>query len=320
MIFFSDALAIDVPGNKKKRQHRNSCQNQSPCKECHRTNKKHPIHCNRSVPLMRRNNRVHDVQPHLNSSTSSSTSGIVDLEFNNSVPLLNRTIPQIKFTEGDSGSQTSQSNESNTTDIDTSLKPLDEKSNGKEAMDETRTDSLNPLGHVTNEGKILRRPSYTTAIDNETSSVEDVHISRSRSYSFQTAIEQGQISPTGPPQMISSSSISDSTPVDESTEQPWNGTSPTFSSTPLPQTKLPSKYAAFHPHTVKPYKSDKNKDVPLNEGKAPVSVIAKKDIIENGELESNVEELKQFQDKDPSKSISMSLQAELLKTGMDENK
>ena len=256
----------------------------------------------------------------MNVSSSSSTSGIGDLEYNNSgvMKVSNKRIPKINFIdEEDSESQTSQSVESNSTDNESSVK--NGKENVKVAMDETKTDSLNPLGHVSTEGQVLRRPSYTTAISNDTSSVEDVHIPRSRSYSFQTAIEQGQISPTGPPQMTSTSSVGDTTPENESTETSWNSapSRPRFSSTPLPESKPPVKSVVFHPHTVKPYNVKNTKNVPDNQIHKPseLNETDKEDVNVNGETDSNIEELREFQDKEPSKSISMSLQAELIKTG-----
>ena len=319
MHLFSDALAIDLPANKKKHQSRKPCRDITPCKDCQRSNKRHPAVCSKSVPLTRKNNRIHDIRQHLNVSSSSSTSGIGDLEYNNSsvLKVSNKNIPKINFLEGDSESQSSQSVESNTTDNESSVKGV--KANVKVAMDETKTDSLNALGHVSSEGQVLRRPSYTTAISNETSSVEDVHIPRSRSYSFQTAIEQGQISPTGPPQITSALSIGDTTPENESTETSWNSvpSRPRFSSTPLPESKPLVKSVVFHPHTVKPYSNQNDKSVLDNKvhRHVEVSKTDKGDVIENGETDSNIEELREHQDKEPSKSISMSLQAELIKTG-----
>ena len=320
LISFSEALAIDFPANKKKLQSRKPCREITPCKDCQRSNKRHLYMCSKSVPLMRRNSRVHDIRQHLNVSSSSSTSGIGDLEYSNSAVMKvnNKRIPKIKFIDddGDSDVETSQSVDSNSTDIE------DDKEILKAVMDDTKTDSLNPLGHVSTEGQVLRRPSYTTAISNETSSVEDVHIPRSRSYSFQTAIEQGQISPTGPPQMTSTSSIGDTTPENETTETSWNSapSRPRFSSTPLPESKPPVKSVAFHPHTVKPYNANNpNNPKIVSDRKiskpGELNKTDKSDINENGETDSNIEELRDYQDKEPSKSISMSLQAELIKTG-----
>lgn len=310
---FSDALAIDLPV-VKRHQERKSVRDQTPCKDCRRSNKHRQALGSKSVPLLRKNNRIHDIRSPLNLSSSSSTSGIGDLDYNNSSVLtVNRkNIPRINLPTGDSESQVSQSIDSNATDSDNSIKPVNP--NVEDTMNATKNDNPNPLGHISTEGQVLRRRSYTTAINNETSSVEEVHIPRSRSYSFQTAIEQGQISPTGPPQMVSTSSMGDTTPENETTESSWNNVPPRFSSTPLPDAKPPTKSAVFHPHTVKPYTSN-NKNVPdPGVQKQSVNGMSKKDT-ENHETDKNLKELKKSQDIHPSKSISLSLQTELTETG-----
>ena len=321
------------------------------CRDCQRQHKRHTVHCIRSFPVKRRKNRVHDAKPNLDLSSSSTTSGIVDLEVNNSNAFLvnGRKIPVIVLPGGDSDTQTSQCLQSNKSDDENSLTPMkrntdvdpfeirmaktprsfgqSEFNTDKAGMVEREIDDVNLLGHVDSDGHVLRRPSYTNAIDNETCSVEDVHIPRSRSYSFQTAIEQGQISPNRPPETLFASSNADRTPGNDTAEPSWNGDSswngvpPKFSSTPLPCLKAPAKTVAFHPHTVKPYSARQKTSVAQGDKKDIVKDRDKLEIDDTDQQDRNFDRMKLSQDKDPSQSISMSFQAELAKSeGVDEDK
>lgn len=100
---------------------------------------------------------------------------------------------------------------------------------------ENSTDNLNSNR---DEGyAMLRRKSYRKAIENQKHSFKDGNNVRSRSISFQSAIEQGQVNRScATPYMRGS----DSTPEYESSDSLLSNSSPRFSSTPLPTSAVNS--------------------------------------------------------------------------------
>ncbi|XP_053398172.1 inositol 1,4,5-triphosphate receptor associated 2-like [Mercenaria mercenaria] len=95
-------------------------------------------------------------------------------------------------------------------------------------------------GHATvhrDEGHaMLRRQSYRKAIENPESSVDEIPAGRSRSNSFQNAIEQGQVSPSNlsaAPVFTAGDTVIDTTPEYEGSDSLSLSTAPRFFSTPL---------------------------------------------------------------------------------------
>ncbi|KAK3593870.1 hypothetical protein CHS0354_011473 [Potamilus streckersoni] len=187
-------------------------------------------------------------------ASSSSTGGVVEQSrLGQRLDFGKHEIVSDQYQNCENESPTSHSNESNTTYHDTSLN-TDHMDRGD--MDiPLQMENINKSCDI--EGGRLRRRSYTAAIENETRSVEEVHIVRSRSFSFQSAVEGGKIISTGTHSESSGSSggtagyshTSENCPslLTNITENSWYG--PKFSSTPLPEHRPSGKIVYFQPQT-----------------------------------------------------------------------
>ncbi|KAL3882481.1 hypothetical protein ACJMK2_028818, partial [Sinanodonta woodiana] len=215
-----------------------------------------------SVPLQRRNRITYFTSPmdkahfSLNfDASSSTTSGVIEQRRlgQRFGKVHKHDIISYQYQNCENDSPTFHSDECNTTDHDSSLNPGHIDSDDRDITVEM--ENINESCDL--EGAKLRRRSYTAAIDNETRSVEEVHIARSRSFSFQSAVEGSKIIPTETHSEPSGSSGGTAGDYHTSenyrslltniTENSWCG--PRFSSTPLPQHKPCGKFVYFHPQT-----------------------------------------------------------------------
>lgn len=141
------------------------------------------------------NNGVILSQTNLATSNSSSTSGALDLDFSStsshSVDGRNKRKDFLRsYLRLESDSQTSQSIESNTTDTDTAI--VRQRSPSFRAAVEG---SNNKTSEKLNDTGFRRNHSFNAAVEN-LCLPEGPGFPRSRSLSFQTAIERGQLTPT----------------------------------------------------------------------------------------------------------------------------